>query len=190
MHHHQNGSGLAWSKCFQAERPKTTSQNRDFGSKPSDLRDPWRWDLQPISQANRVMWEVYAGSTPFDSLKCSLTSPVICGCTYVSHAVDDSFDHLELTSPFLAQGGINLPSANTFQQIYYVIIIATVMSFHLFRISNFNDTFPPKSCHFLTRIPCPSSESAINRWTSESWKFRNAQFGEAQWMELLLTQFI
>lgn len=97
--------------------------------------------------------------------------------------------HLELTSPSLAQGDINLQSLNIFQQIY-VIIIATVMSFHLCWVSNFNDTFPPQSCHFLTRIPCPSSESAINRWTSESWKFRNAQFGEAQWMELLLTQFI
>jgi len=79
------------------------------------------------------MWEVYAGSTPFDSLKCSLASPIICGCTYVSNALDDSCDHLELTSPFLAQGDINLSSANSFEknQQISVIIIATVMSFHL-----------------------------------------------------------
>ena len=111
----------------------------------------------------------------------SLTSLIIFGRTYVSHAVDDSYQ------PFSCSRGYQ--SVNLFEQ-FYVMIIATMMSFHLSRISNFNDTFPPKSCHFLTRVPCPSSESAINRWTSESWKFRNVQFGEAQWIELLLTQFI
>ena len=193
MHHHQNGSGLAWSKCFQKlsdqkqlHKTETLDQNHRISGTPeggtsnqSHKRTgwcgkymrvpppliPWNAPLQVLSYLVVPMYRMQL-MTPSSSWAYQ---PFPCSRRYQSIKCKQFWKKL--------------------QQIN-VIIIATVMSFHLCWVSNFNDTFPPKSCHFLTRIPCPSSESAINRWTSESWKFRNAQFGEAQWMELLLTQFI